>query len=56
MFESAISFELLKVGGFMLFDDYGWGKCKYGIEAFLECYSGKYQLLIKGWQVLIKKM
>ena len=56
MYESAISFELLKSGGFMLFDDYGWGKCRFGIESFLECYKGKYNLLIKEWQVLIEKI
>jgi len=56
VYEAAISFELLKKGGFMLFDDYGWGKCRFGIEAFLECYKGKYNLLIKEWQVLSEKI
>jgi len=40
----------------LLFDDYGWGNCRYGIDAFLKCYEGKYNLLIKEWQVLIEKV
>jgi hypothetical protein len=56
MYESAISFELLKPGGFLLFDDYGWGNCRFGIEAFLLCYKDKYKLLVKDWQVLIEKV
>lgn len=56
MFESAISFELLKKGGFLLFDDYGWGNCKIGVNSFLNSYNGKYKLLVLDWQVLLQKI
>lgn len=55
MYESAMCFDLLKSGGRILFDDYGWGNCRYGIESFLKCYENKINLLSKGWQVLIEK-
>ena len=32
------SFRLLKTGGMMIFDDYGWGNCKVGIDCFLETH------------------
>lgn len=55
MYESALCFDLLKPGGTMLFDDYGWGNCRFGIESFLKCFENKIHLLSKGWQVLIQK-
>ena len=55
MYESSLCFDLLKPGGRILFDDYGWGNCRYGIESFLKCYENKITLLSKGWQVLIEK-
>lgn len=55
MYESSLCFDLLKPGGRILFDDYGWGNCKFGIESFLKCYEKKINLLHKGWQVLIEK-
>ena len=55
MYESALCFDLLKPGGRILFDDYGWGNCRFGIESFLKCYENKINLLSKGWQVLIEK-
>jgi len=55
MYESAMCFDLLKPGGRILFDDYGWGNCRFGIESFLKCYESKINLLSKGWQVLIEK-
>ncbi len=29
------SFKKLKPNGIIIFDDYGWGNCKYGIDGFL---------------------
>lgn len=49
------SFELCKEQGFILFDDYLWGDTGIGIDKFLNEYSGKYDLLVKDYQVLIKK-
>jgi len=56
MYEAAIAFELLKPGGLLLFDDYGWGNCRYGIEAFLLCYQTKCNIMVKDWQVLVEKL
>ena len=56
MYESALCFDILKKGGFMLFDDYGWGNCRHGIESFLLSYNNKYRLLFKDWQVLVEKL
>lgn len=55
MFESSLCFDLLKPGGVMLFDDYGWGNCRFGVESFLKCYEGKINVIFKDWQVLIEK-
>lgn len=49
------SFKKLKSNGIIIFDDYGWGKCKYGIDGFLTAYKDKYNLLYKEWQVFIQK-
>ena len=50
------SFGLCKEQGFILFDDYLWGDTGIGIDKFLNEYSGKYDLLVKDYQVLIKKL
>ena len=50
------SFKKLKNGGIIIFDDYGWGNCRYGIDGFLSAYRDKYKLLYKSWQVLIQKL
>lgn len=56
------SFELLEVGGLMIFDDYFW---KYyrkstdnpasAINAFLRLKRGNYELLAVYWQVIVRK-
>ena len=46
----------LNKGGYMLFDDYGQSEeTKKGIDRFLETQQGNYDLLIKGYQVLIHR-
>jgi predicted O-methyltransferase YrrM len=50
------SFGLCKEQGFILFDDYLWGDTGIGIDKFLNEYSVKYDLLVKDYQVLIKKL
>lgn len=61
--DAVLSWKLLKVGGILIFDDYGWGsespidcKPKTGIDAFLSGYQKHYELLGRGWQVYIKKI
>jgi predicted O-methyltransferase YrrM len=55
------SFELIKKGGLILFDDYLWEESniqstKIGIDKFLDEYSNNYRILIKSYQVLIEKL
>ncbi len=61
--DAVLSFRLLKVGGIMIFDDYGWGNHrgtllhpKPGIDAFLEVYADQLVVLRKEYQVAIKKI
>lgn len=49
------SFNLLKVGGLMIFDDYGWGECGVGIDSFLKCYDKHIEVFYKQWQVMLIK-
>ena len=61
--DAVLCFDLLKIGGVMTFDDYTWTMYsdpllnpKTGIDAFLICYGGKYELLEINYQVSIKKL
>lgn len=63
MYDSVICFDLLRVGGVMIFDDYLWDmklpeveKPKIAIDLFLDMYRGKYKLLHQGYQVIIEKI
>ena len=56
------SWELLKPGGILAFDDYGWGKDlppddtpKPAIDNFLEEHAGEYTQLVDNYQVWIRK-
>ena len=51
------SFRYAKVGGIILFDDYNWNDVhNAGIDKFLLEYAGKYELMLKDYQVMIKKL
>ena len=39
----------------MIFDDYGWGDCGVGIDAFLECFKEQVHIVHKEWQVMVMK-
>jgi hypothetical protein len=62
--DAVLSWSLLKDGGILIFDDYGWGvhtkdekqKPRLAIDAFLSAYVGHYELLYKEWQVFLKKI
>lgn len=61
--DAILSWKLLKVGGIMIFDDYGWGHTesienqpKTGIDAFLMGYQKHYKILGSGWQICIQKL
>lgn len=62
--DAVLSFKLLKEGGILIFDDYGWGihtsdiklKPKTAIDSFLNAYDGHYKILNFEWQVYIQKI
>ncbi len=58
--DGVLSFRHLKIGGIMIFDDYGWGgeNCtKKGIDAFISGFNSRIELLgIKDSQVFLKKI
>jgi predicted O-methyltransferase YrrM len=55
------SFKLCKKNGVIIFDDYSWGDMYneeatcFGIDKFLNEYNGHYDLIVKGYQVVIRK-
>jgi|15BtaG_2_1085339.scaffolds.fasta_scaffold00003_71 predicted O-methyltransferase YrrM len=60
--DAVMAWRLLKKGGILAFDDYTWEvemwdgtRPKEGIDAFLQAYEGKYEILIKKHQVWIQK-
>ena len=61
--DACLSWELLAVGGVMVFDDYAWGeplppthKPKIAVDAFVEIYQDKLHLIHKSYQLIIQKM
>lgn len=51
------SFRILRIGGNILFDDYLWHETtKAGIDKFLNEYKGRLEIIIKDYQVLVKKL
>lgn len=58
--DGALSFRKLKVGGYMIFDDYGWNgdDCtKRGIDSFIHGFRDRIEILgIKQTQVFIKRI
>jgi len=57
-----LSWPLLKSGGIMIMDDYAWSR--YGdnlnagmaYDAFLGCFEGQYELLLKEYQIVLRKI
>ena len=58
--DAVLSFRKLKRGGYMIFDDYGWGGpdlTKRGIDGFLTGYHKRIKILgIRDSQVFIQKL
>lgn len=61
--DAVLCWSLLKVGGLIIFDDYGFGspeqpetRTGIGIDAFLSAFSTHIEVLHKGWQVIVKKI
>lgn len=59
--DAVLAWPLLQTDGIIIFDDYEWLKPdktagpKAGIDAFLQVFEGQYELLHKGWQVILRK-
>ncbi len=59
--DAILAFPLLKLNGIMIFDDYLMGDIndlqnpKIGIDCFLKCYTGCYELLFMNYQIAIRK-
>ena len=43
--DAVLSFRKLKIGGYLIFDDYGFEKVHLGIEAFVSAYCNRIQIL-----------
>ncbi len=64
MRDAVFAFNLLKVGGVMIFDDYLWEAMpdpldcpKIGIDAFLRAYAKHIEVLAPtGWQIAVRKI
>lgn len=58
--DAVLSFRKLRLGGFLIFDDYNWGNVatyKLAVDAFLSCYAKKLVYLgEKNTQVFVRKI
>lgn len=60
--DAVLSFDLLKVGGVLIFDDYAWSvmeaevdRPKMAIDAFVACYARQLEVIGMGWQLAVKR-
>lgn len=57
--DAILSYKKLKLGGYMIFDDYGWGDTSIGIHSFINSYgkSNCIELVsIDRFQCIVKKI
>jgi len=60
--DMVLSWPLLKKGGIMIMDDYAWNgfsdhlNACIAMDAFLNCYVGEYELLLKEYQIVVRKI
>lgn len=64
MTDAMLSWKVLKVGGYLIFDDYGWNllkdkpdyvRPKMSIDCFLNLFRDDIQIIHKGYKVFLKK-
>jgi SAM-dependent methyltransferase len=62
LMDAVSSWLLLKPGGLLIFDDYGWRmdapplkRPQMAIDLFLAAFGGQLELLHKEWQVIVRK-
>jgi hypothetical protein len=60
MEDAVLAFRKVKTGGYMIFDDYGWGGpdlTKRGIDAFLHSYFKRIEILgHSNTQIFVRKI
>jgi predicted O-methyltransferase YrrM len=63
LMDAALSWRLLRQGGFMIFDDYKWKHPdpaahvdpKVGIDAFIDCWKHHLAVCHRGYQAIVQK-
>lgn len=62
MVDAVLAFDLLKIGGIMVFDDYEWFtnwpaeiRPKVAIDAFITAYRHQLKLVHRGYQIIVEK-
>jgi predicted O-methyltransferase YrrM len=60
--DAVLAFDLLKVGGIMIFDDYKWMpdwandmRPQYAIDSFVTMYRHQLEFVHRGYQVIVRK-
>jgi Methyltransferase domain len=63
LFDAAMAYEMIKVGGYIIFDDYGWDRfpqehyCpKIAIDSFIRNYTERIKVIHVGYQVIVQKL
>ena len=64
LFDGLLAFQLLAVGGVLVFDDYHWDRYTHNaachpreaVDALLAVMGDKLRLLHKGYQVMVQKV
>lgn len=64
LFDAILSFQVLKMGGYIIFDDYLWvdqevtsvTHPKPGIDVFLQFYAKDIEVVVKDYQVIVRKI
>jgi hypothetical protein len=60
--DAVLSFPLLAIGGYMVFDDYEWrsrapshARPQIAIDAFLAVYSEELEMIHRGYQIIVAR-
>jgi len=58
--DAALCWTMLKPGGILIFDDYGWSgpvefTPRYAIDTFLQLWMTQIEVLHKGYQVIVRR-
>ena len=61
--DTVLSWNLLKIGGILIFDDYSWKRNEFpkhlrpeiAIDSFINAYSNHIEIMHKGYQVFLRK-